>query len=102
IGLDQPVIVAFNQPMDHASTQAAFTLVNTNSRQQTQGSFSWSDDSATITFKPNGGLALDGQYQASVQTSALGATGGVALSAPALWAFSAVATPAVAKTDPSG
>jgi len=50
--LDAPVVVEFNQAMDTASVEPAFSLVN-DQRQPVSGSFSWSDDLTEMTFAPD-------------------------------------------------
>ncbi len=50
--LDAPVVVRFNQAMDTASVEAAFSLVN-DQRQRVSGSFSWSEDLTEMTFTPD-------------------------------------------------
>lgn len=47
IGLDAPISLTFNQPVDHASAEAAFSL-----SPQVAGSFAWSGN--TMTFRPTG------------------------------------------------
>lgn len=100
VGLNDPIVVTFNQPMDRASTQAAFSLRNTASDQNVSGSFEWDEDDKVMTFKPQGGLALDGVYLAQIETSAQSATGGALLNQRAMWQFMSVATPAVTSTSP--
>ncbi len=100
IGLDAPVVVEFNQPMDTASAQAAFSLLETTSSQAVRGTFEWDQDRRIMTFKPAGLLALDGIYRVRVGAEARSASGGLTLSRDNSWVFNVVHTPAVAKTDP--
>ncbi|MBN1312748.1 MAG: Ig-like domain-containing protein [Anaerolineae bacterium] len=100
IGLDATVQVEFNQQMDRASTEAAFSLVDTSSGQPVAGAFSWDEEGRVMTFTPAGRLALDGFYEAAVAAGARGA-GQTPLNQDYRWGFSTVHTPNVASTEPS-
>ncbi len=104
VGLDQPVQVTFNQPMDRASTERAFLLERTDRQavEAVPGRFSWDESGQIMTFNPAGGLQLDAIYQASLSASARAATGAATLSRDFTWTFQAVRTPAVLSTEPFG
>jgi uncharacterized protein YfaS (alpha-2-macroglobulin family) len=102
VPLDTPVEIMFNQPMDRASTQSAFTLTNTATGQTVSGSFSWDETGKLMTFTPSGGrLALDGTYTAVLNAGARSASGPSTLPHTYSWSFSTVRTLAVSSTQPS-
>jgi len=71
VALQQPVLVAFNQPMDHPSTEAAVQIT-----PATNVTYSWYSDSRTLAVQPTGGtLAPNTQYQVTVGAGAKTATG---------------------------
>jgi subtilisin len=67
------VAVAFGEPMDRASAQAAFSLRRTSDGAAVAGSFSWSGN--TMTFRPSAALASGTGYTARVGTGARDAAG---------------------------
>lgn len=99
VPLDAPVSVLFNQPMDAASTQAAFSLVSTRG-EPVAGTFEWSEDNTTMTFQPDRRLSLQTGYVATVESSARGVAGNVGLDAQFTWEFNTVLPPAIAFTEP--
>ncbi len=101
VRLDDTVKVTFNQPMDHASTEAAFSLVETNQQVAIPGAFEWDEDSRILTFRPSGLLPLDADYIVTVGATAHTATGEATLTAPAQWRFAGVNTLAVRATEPA-
>ena len=60
-----PVAVAFSQPMDPASTEAAFALAPQD-RRRNGGSFAWNMAGTVMTFTPASELAYGVVYTASV------------------------------------
>jgi subtilisin len=62
------VSVSFSEPMDTASTQAAFSLVRSSDGVRVSGSFSW--DGSTMRFRPSGALAQGTSYTARVDRRA--------------------------------
>jgi len=75
VALQQPILVSFNQPMDHPSTEAAVTIT-----PATTVTFSWRQN--TLAVQPTGGnLAPNTQYQVTIGPSAKTASGKT-LSAP--------------------
>ncbi len=125
----EPIIyVAFNQPMDHASTEAAFELKNLRTREVVAGDFEWhaeglvlpsrstyepyqwSWDSGagpervgveTMSFTPSEPLDFDTTYQATVATGARGAIGEAGTESPYRWTFATIAYPRILVTDPA-
>jgi subtilisin len=67
------VAVAFSEPMDRASAQAAFSLQRTSDGAAVSGSFSWSGN--TMTFRPSAALAGGTGYTVRVGTGARDAAG---------------------------
>jgi Bacterial Ig-like domain len=67
VALQQPILVSFNQPMDHASTEAAVQIT-----PATNVTFAWSASSNTLSVQPaSGNLAPNTQYQVTIGTGAL-------------------------------
>ena len=62
VSLQQPILVAFNQPMDHQTTQDAVQV-----KPATSVAFAWDQQSRTLAVQPVGGaLAPNTQYQVTV------------------------------------
>lgn len=61
VPLGTTITTTFNQPMDHASTEAAFALSGPNGL--VPGSLKWSDDSRSLGFTPNARLDFGTTYQ---------------------------------------
>jgi hypothetical protein len=71
VALQQPILVSFNQPMDHPSTEAAVQIA-----PATNVSFAWSASSNTLSVLPtSGNLAPNTQYQVTIGPSAKTAAG---------------------------
>ncbi|MGC9335970.1 MAG: Ig-like domain-containing protein, partial [Anaerolineae bacterium] len=65
-----PIIITFDQPMDMASVEAAFSV-----EPPIQGTFSWSEDSTQLTFLPDGsGYEPGSHYSVHLDAGALAAT----------------------------
>jgi len=99
VPLQRSYFVTFNQPMDRASTEAAFKL-NAPNAPVIPGVFTWSDEDRALTFTPTERLALDTTYSWQIGTSAR-AVGGAALSAAFDTTLLTVKAPAIASTSPS-
>lgn len=66
VALQQPILVKFNQPMDHASTEAAVQIM-----PATQVAYSWDSNSTTLQVQPtSGNLAPNTQYQVTIGSGA--------------------------------
>ena len=71
VALQQPILVAFNQPMDHPSTEGAVQIT-----PATNVTYSWYGDSRTLAVQPSGGtLAPNTQYQVTIGAGAKTANG---------------------------
>jgi Bacterial Ig-like domain len=71
VALQQPILVSFNQPMDHPSTEAAVQVA-----PATNVTFAWSASSSTLSVLPtSGNLAPNTQYQVTIGPGAKTASG---------------------------
>jgi hypothetical protein len=71
VALQQPILVSFNQPMDHPSTEGAVQIT-----PATNVTYSWADNSRTLAVQPTGGtLAPNTQYQVTIGPGAKTAAG---------------------------
>jgi Big-like domain-containing protein len=82
VKLGQPILVAFNQPMDHASTQAAVQI-----SPATSVSFSWPTSKELAVQPTSGNLAPNTQYKVTIGQSAKTASGAQLLTAPSTITF---------------
>ncbi len=95
----QPVTVAFNQPMDHASVEAGLRLLD-SSGAAVAGSIAWSPDSAVATFTPAANLKAAGVYTVALAKDLKGASGG-ATKDERKSTFTVAALPGVGSTRPA-
>jgi Bacterial Ig-like domain len=82
VRLGQPILVAFNQPMDHASTQGAVQIT-----PATSVSFSWPTDRELAVQPTSGNLAPNTQYKVTIAPTAKTASGQLLLAAPSTITF---------------
>ncbi|MBA3868389.1 MAG: Ig-like domain-containing protein, partial [Anaerolineae bacterium] len=101
VTLDSTVQVKFNQPMNHASTEAAFSLVGQGTTEPTKGTFVWADDGAGFQFKPDAPLKIDTVYDVSLKAGIEALNGGEKLQATTKWSFATVPLPGIISTDPA-
>jgi hypothetical protein len=93
VALQQPILVSFNQQMDHASTQSAVQIT-----PATTVTFSWKSN--TLAVQPaNGNLAPNTQYQVTIGPGARTAAG-QQLSTAATITFVTQPPPAPTPTPP--
>ena len=93
VALQQPILVSFNQQMDHSSTQAAVQIL-----PATSVTFSW--ESNTLAVQPaNGNLAPNTQYQVTIGPGARTAAG-QQLATPATITFVTQPPPTPTPTPP--
>ena len=97
--LDSAVSVSFSQPMDPASTQAAFHLMYGG--EPVSGQFSWSNNGTQLSFQPAERLRIASTYLVNLTSAARSAGGDAALSEGTSFAFETVPLPGVAQTRPS-
>ncbi len=69
-----PLALRFNQPMNRASTEAAFAL--TGPEGEVPGRFVWENEDALLQFVPSTPLVREAEYTLSVAAGARGAAGG--------------------------
>jgi len=71
VALQQPILVSFNQPMNHQTTEAAVQIT-----PATNVSYAWSASSDTLSVQPtSGNLAPNTQYQVTIGSGATTAAG---------------------------
>ncbi|MFQ6100732.1 MAG: Ig-like domain-containing protein [Anaerolineae bacterium] len=125
----EPTIhVAFNQPMDRASAEAAFELKDLSTGEAVAGTFEWHDEGLvlprretyepyqwswnrgegpervgveTMSFTPGQPLDFGTTYLAQVAGGAKGATGEAGTSYPYNWTFDTIAYPRIISTNPA-
>lgn len=91
VALQQPILVAFNQPMDHPSTEAAVQIA-----PATSVTFSWSSNDLYVQ-PASGALAPNTQYQVTIGPKAKTASGQPLVAAQTItFVTQAPATPAPA------
>ncbi|MFN0146644.1 MAG: Ig-like domain-containing protein [Dehalococcoidia bacterium] len=95
--LRQPVTLTFNQKMERASVEAAFTLEAAAGAVPTTAA--WTKDDTVVTFTPTNPLNQANVYTAVLAKGAKGATGGET-QAERRAAFTTVGQPRVADTIP--
>jgi hypothetical protein len=94
VSLQQPILVSFNQPMDHQSTEAAVQIT-----PATSVVYAWDAKSVQLTVTPIGGtLAPNTQYQVTIGSGAK-TTGNQQLTAPQTITF--VTQPPAASPTPT-
>jgi len=81
VQLQQPILVSFNQPMDHQSTEQAVQIVPATSVE-----FRWSGDTTLFVQPTSGNLAPNTQYQVTIGPGAL-TKGGKRLTSPKEFTF---------------
>ncbi len=101
VPLDVVIQVTFNQPMDRASTTAAFSVRNAANGANVAGTLIFDNNDQQITFKPTSPLELGTRYQVSVLAAAKSASGNAALTNPTTAVFMTVPYPAVIQTYPA-
>ena len=70
VALQQPILVAFNQPMNHQTTEAAVQIA-----PATNVTFSWQPNNTLAVRPTSGNLAPNTQYQVTIGPTATTATG---------------------------
>ncbi|MDZ4765841.1 MAG: Ig-like domain-containing protein [Chloroflexota bacterium] len=101
IPLDAPIIVTFNQGVDTAAAEAAFTLVNTLTGEPVIGSFAWSENDSVLTFTPDARLAIETPYTVRLALGILSANGEGQTPNEIAATFITVPYPAVLQTLPT-
>ena len=71
-----PIVIAFNQPMDRASVEAGVTLRPVGGAT-IAGAFEWNEDSTFATFTPDEPLELETRYAVTIPAGLGSASSGV-------------------------
>ena len=98
VRLDASFYLAFNQPMDQASVEASFRLLDAGSNP-VAGKVIWSEGGSQMTFTPNQVLARGQVYSVALDGNAMG-RGGTPLGASLLAKVRTVPELVVVSTDP--
>jgi hypothetical protein len=95
---DPEIAVAFSQPMDRASTEAAFSLTGAGGKKAT-GKFQWRADDRSFTFTP-GLLDYGALYDIQVDAAVAKAATGGAISGSVKSSFTTAGQPQIRSTSP--
>ncbi len=128
VSTEPTILVAFNQPMDHKSAEAAFELKNLSTGELVKGAFEWhdaglvqtevgSDESyewswsrgegaeqvgvETMSFTPSAPLDFESGYVAIVTEGARGAAGQAGTLESYRWSFETIEYPRIVSTYPN-
>lgn len=94
------ITVTFSQPMDRASTEAAFSLRRADGRP-TAGAFTWSQDGRRLRYQPAQPLEYGTTYNVQVSQAARSANGQASLREAYATAFETAPKLALAFTEPA-
>jgi uncharacterized protein YfaS (alpha-2-macroglobulin family) len=100
VGPRSEVKVIFNQPMDRAAAESAFSLVSESSGARPAGSISWSDD-FTMVFSPSAPYEPEARYAATMDGGIPNALGTASTESEKRWHFTTVGPPRVISSDPA-
>ncbi|MFN8499373.1 MAG: Ig-like domain-containing protein [Anaerolineae bacterium] len=98
VNATQPITVTFNQPMNQAQAQNAFSLTPKGG-QSVAGDFAW--NGATMTFKPRQPLARDTVYTAEIGAGVADAGDKETTKAATSWTFQTAPTPGLLASTPA-
>ncbi len=99
--LDGSIQIRFNQPMNRATVEAAFSVTDQATKEPVKGTIEWADDSAGFRFKPDPLFKIDTVYDAVLRSGSQALRGGEAIRDSGTWSFSTVPLPGIISTDPS-
>ena len=99
VALDSPIIITFNQVMDPASVEEAFTLMAPG-QMAIAGTKEWNDEHNEFTFTPSQLLDYSVYYDLQLAASARSA-GGSSLTTAFQTSFTTVPRPAIIASSPS-
>jgi len=100
IGLQDPIVITFNQAMDPASVEKSFSLRRSGATVDVPGDFGWDDTGKELTFVSSEPFAYSTQYMLELSAEAQ-AAGGTSLSDAVQAVFRTVPTPSVSSTSPA-
>ncbi len=95
------ITLTFSQPMDSASTEAAFSLRKERDEQPVAGAFTWSAGQRTLRFQPAQPLEYATRYRAQVTSDARSANGAAQLRDAYVNGFETAPRLALVRTTPS-
>ena len=84
--MDRNVVVAFSEPVERNSAQAAFSLRKAGTTVNLGGAFTWNPASTVMTFNPFANLLANTGYSVAVAVSAKDIAGNP-MASPAEWSF---------------
>ncbi len=93
------MVFSFNQRMDHASTQSAFSLSKTGGGQAVPGSFVWFGEQALV-FTPSADLQSGAQYTLTMNKTAL-STALIGMKQPSSSSFTTTNRPVLETVTPA-
>lgn len=91
----RPVTITFNMPMNQPTTEGAILL-----QPSVPLSFTWSEDSRTVTVRPQQRLELATRYTLTINQTATSSTGEGTLDQETSTSFTTVPFPAVKQVNP--
>ena len=95
---DDPVVIAFNQPMNRVSVEAGLAL-RAQGGDAVTASLAWSEDDTVVTLTPAAPLALGTAYEVVAPAGLRGASGGATRSERSV-RFTTTEPPRLVRTDP--
>ncbi len=99
IGLQDPIVLAFNQSMDTDSVEESFSVRPSGSTINVPGDLTWDDSGREFTFTPQEPFTYSTTYTLEVSSQAR-AAGGALLPAEVQAVFRTVPPPSVSSTTP--
>ena len=99
VRIEQPISVTFSMPMDKATSETAFTLLNGDG-EAIAGAFNWNENATQMGFKPTEVLKFGVRYRATMTTEAKAANGEGNLREAGEITFNTVMLPRITSTDP--
>lgn len=96
--LDRTVYVQFSQPMDKASSEAAFSLRRQG--EDVAGSLEWANDATSFVFTPHEPLVINSTYLVNINATARSAYGDATLAQGQSHTFRTIPYPAIDRTYP--
>ncbi len=99
VPLDAHITIRFSQPMDKASTEAAFTLLYAG--EPVAGTFGWDEDARELIFTPDELLHIESVYVLTLSAEARSAGGAGKLDAGISYTFTTVPRPGIEETRPA-
>lgn len=97
--LDSTVNITLSQPMDKASTEAAFSLVYRG--EPVAGAFVWDESATSFTYTPTNLLTIESEYTINIAPTARSANGEAMLPQGQTQTFRTVPLPGIASTYPA-